>query len=143
MWTDIATFDPWTSFFGGILIGLAAVLLLAVNGKIAGISGILGGLFTARGADVGWRIAFIAGLIASPLLLRLTHFDNTVDDVNGTLTALLLGGFLVGFGARLGSGCTSGHGVVGLSRLSRRSIVATLSFMTAGFLVVNLVRHVL
>lgn len=143
MWTDLASFEPWTSLFGGILIGLAAVLLLAVNGKIAGISGILGGLFTARGADAGWRIAFMAGLIASPLLLRLTHYGNTVDDVNGTLAALLLGGFLVGFGARLGSGCTSGHGVVGLSRLSRRSIVATLSFMTAGFLVVNLVRHVL
>ncbi|MBU2755591.1 YeeE/YedE family protein [Acidithiobacillus sp. CV18-2] len=139
MFTDLVSFQPWVSLFGGALIGLAAVLLLAINGKIAGISGIVGGLLKPSSGDVGWRLAFIAGLLASPLLLAATGFSLGKGEIDLDLGAVLLGGLLVGFGARLGSGCTSGHGVIGLARLSRRSVAATISFMAAGFLMVSLI----
>ncbi|MDD3759533.1 MAG: YeeE/YedE thiosulfate transporter family protein [Acidithiobacillus sp.] len=139
MFTDLVPFQPWLSLFGGALIGLAAVLLLAINGKIAGISGIVGGLLKPSSGDVGWRLAFIVGLLASPFLLSAAGFSLSKGEIDLDLGALLLGGLLVGFGTRLGSGCTSGHGVIGLARLSRRSVAATISFMAAGFLVASLI----
>ncbi|MGB1952280.1 MAG: YeeE/YedE family protein [Marinobacter sp.] len=119
---------------------LASFVLL--NGRIAGISGILGGLLTPSRGDIGWRIAFMAGLIGAPLLW-LVAADMPAINVEASYPALIVAGLLVGIGTRYGSGCTSGHGVCGLSRLSPRSLVATLTFMAAGFVTVFLIRHVL
>ena len=135
-------FTPWSALAGGALIGAAAAVLVLGNGRIAGISGILGGLFSPRRGDMAWRAAFLVGLIASPTLyavfapLPALHIDA------GPM-ALVLAGLLVGLGTRYGSGCTSGHGVCGLSRLSPRSLVATLVFMGAGFVTVFVTRHLL
>ncbi|MBO6851382.1 MAG: YeeE/YedE family protein [Marinobacter sp.] len=141
---DIAwsEFTPWTALAGGILIGLAAASFVLLNGRIAGISGILGGLLTPSSGDIGWRIAFMAGLIGAPLLWLLAA-DLPAINVEASYPALIVAGLLVGIGTRYGSGCTSGHGVCGLSRLSPRSLVATLSFMAAGFVTVFLIRHAL
>ena len=139
---DWAHFTPWTSLAGGVLIGTAAAMLLLLNGKIAGISGILGGLLRPRGGDIGWRVAFIAGLVAAPLLYQLVTPLPAVQIDAGT-GLLIAAGLLVGLGTRYGSGCTSGHGVCGLSRLSPRSLVATAAFMAAGFMTVFIVRHLL
>ena len=139
---DWAHFTPWTSLAGGVLIGTAAAMLLLLNGKVAGISGILGGLLRPRGGDLGWRVAFIAGLVAAPLLYQLVTPLPAVQIDAGT-GLLIAAGLLVGIGTRYGSGCTSGHGVCGLSRLSPRSLVATAAFMAAGFLTVFIVRHLL
>ena len=139
---DWAHFTPWTSLAGGLLIGAAAAMLLLLNGKIAGISGILGGLLRPRAGDIGWRVAFITGLMAAPLLYRLAAPLPAVQIDAGT-TLLVVAGLLVGAGTRYGSGCTSGHGVCGLSRLSPRSLVATAAFMAAGFVTVFVVRHVI
>ena len=139
---DWAHFTPWTSLAGGVLIGTAAAMLLLLNGKIAGISGILGGLLRPRGGDIGWRVAFIAGLVAAPLLYQLVTPLPAVQIDAGT-GLLIAAGLLVGLGTRYGSGCTSGHGVCGLSRLSPRSLVATAAFMAAGFVTVFIVRHLL
>lgn len=141
---DIAwsEFTPWTALAGGILIGLAAASFVLLNGRIAGISGILGGLLTPSRGDIGWRIAFMAGLIGAPLLW-LVAADMPAINVEASYPALIVAGLLVGIGTRYGSGCTSGHGVCGLSRLSPRSLVATLTFMAAGFVTVFLIRHVL
>ena len=139
---DWAHFTPWTSLAGGLLIGAAAAMLLLLNGKIAGISGILGGLLRPRAGDIGWRVAFITGLLAAPLLYRLAAPLPEVQIDAGT-TLLVVAGLLVGAGTRYGSGCTSGHGVCGLSRLSPRSLVATATFMAAGFVTVFVVRHVI
>ncbi|MGF6117989.1 putative membrane protein YedE/YeeE [Janthinobacterium lividum] len=135
-------FTPWASLAGGMLIGLAAALLILFNGRIAGISGILGGLLRPRSGDLGWRIAFLAGLIGTPLLYQLWQALPPVQIDAGT-PALIVAGLLVGVGVgvRYGAGCTSGHGVCGLSRLSPRSLVATIAFMAAGFLTVYLLRH--
>jgi uncharacterized membrane protein YedE/YeeE len=133
-------FTPWASLAGGMLIGLAAALLILFNGRIAGISGILGGLLRPRSGDLGWRIAFLAGLIGTPLLWRLWQALPPVQVDAGT-PALIVAGLLVGVGVRYGAGCTSGHGVCGLSRLSPRSLAATIAFMAAGFLTVYLLRH--
>ncbi|WP_028100739.1 YeeE/YedE family protein [Pseudoduganella violaceinigra] len=125
---------------GGILIGLATAMLLLVNGRIAGISGILGGLLSRRqGGDSAWRLAFLGGLAAAPLAYGLFAALPTVQVDAGTGT-LAIAGLLVGVGTRYGSGCTSGHGVCGLSRLSPRSLVATLCFMVAGFATVAIAR---
>jgi len=134
-------FTPYASFAGGMLIGLAAALLLLLNGRIAGISGILGGLLSPRKGDIGWRLAFLLGLVAAPLLYALFAVlpAARIDAGAGTL---LLAGLLVGIGTRYGAGCTSGHGVCGLSRLSPRSAVATGAFMAAGFATVFVLRHV-
>lgn len=137
---DWQHFTPWTALAGGMLIGLAAALLILFNGRIAGISGILGGLLRPRRGDVGWRIAFLAGLVATPLLYRLWQALPAVRIDAGT-PALIVAGLLVGVGVRYGAGCTSGHGVCGLSRLSPRSLAATCAFMAAGFLTVYLLRH--
>jgi uncharacterized membrane protein YedE/YeeE len=137
---DWAHFTPWASLAGGVLIGLAAALFLLFNGRIAGISGILGGLLEWPRGDIAWRIAFLLGLIGAPLAYAgfAPLPDVTVDA--GTAT-LIVAGLLVGIGTRYGAGCTSGHGVCGLSRRSPRSLVATAAFMAAGFLTVFIVRH--
>jgi uncharacterized membrane protein YedE/YeeE len=139
---DWAAFTPWTALAGGALIGAAATLLVLANGRIPGISGILGGLLRRSPPDPGWRIAFLAGLVAAPVLYSLfTAMPAMVVDAGYPM--LVVAGLLVGAGTRYGSGCTSGHGVCGLSRLSPRSLVATLAFMGAGFATVLVARHVL
>ncbi|OEZ58220.1 hypothetical protein JAB5_26080 [Janthinobacterium sp. HH103] len=140
MTIDWQHFTPWAALAGGMLIGLAAALLILFNGRIAGISGIVGGLLRPRSGDLGWRIAFLAGLIGTPLLWQLWRALPPVQIDAGT-PALIAAGLLVGVGVRYGAGCTSGHGVCGLSRLSPRSLAATCAFMAAGFLTVYLLRH--
>ena len=139
---DWSSFTPWHALAGGMLIGAAAALLVLLNGRIAGISGIVGGLLRPRGGDLDWRLAFIGGLVLAPLAWRLfTALPAArIDAGYGTLVAA---GLLVGLGSRYGAGCTSGHGVCGLSRLSPRSLVATLSFMGTGFATVFVMRHLL
>ena len=140
MMVDWAHFTPWSSLAGGMLIGLAAAILLLSNGRIAGISGILGGLFEWPRGDLAWRVAFLAGLVGAPLAYGLFAALPSVRVDAGTVT-LLVAGLLVGVGTRYGAGCTSGHGVCGLSRRSPRSLVATLAFMAAGFITVYVLRH--
>lgn len=142
MMIDWAHFTPWSSLAGGALIGLAASLFVLVNGRIAGISGILGGLLQWPRGDIAWRIAFLLGLIGAPLVFGLFAPLPAVRVDAGTAT-LIGAGLLVGLGTRYGAGCTSGHGVCGLSRLSPRSMVATAAFMGAGFVTVFVVRHLL
>ena len=139
---DWQAFTPWTAVAGGLLIGLAAVLFALLNGGIAGISGIVGGLLRPRRGDVAWRLAFGAGLIAAPLAYSLVA-ALPMPRIDADTGLLVLAGLLVGLGTRYGAGCTSGHGVCGLSRLSGRSLVATLGFMGAGFVTVFVLRHVL
>lgn len=129
-------FTPLPSLLGGILIGLAATMLLAWNGRIAGISGIFGGVLLPKTGEVSWRALFLAGLVGGGFLLRAFHPGAFPAEASGSLPVIAIAGLLVGFGTRLGSGCTSGHGVCGLSRLSARSLVATLSFMATGALTV-------
>jgi uncharacterized membrane protein YedE/YeeE len=139
-------FTPLTAIGGGLLIGLASVLLMAGIGRIAGVTGILAGIFTglfqAKKSEWPWRLAFILGLTISPVLYTVFGELPTIE-IQTDWPAILFAGLIVGFGTRLGSGCTSGHGVCGISRLSPRSIIATLVFMGAGFATVALVRHVL
>ena len=139
---DWAHFTPWQSLAGGVLIGVAPALFLLFNGRIAGISGILGGLLRPIAADIGWRMAFLLGLLSAPVIYGFAAPLPSVH-VDATMTTLNVAGLLVGVGTRYGSGCTSGHGVCGLSRLSPRSIVATASFMLAGFVTVFIVRHLI
>ena len=138
-WT---TFTPWASLAGGALIGLAAALLVLFNGRIAGISGVLGGLLKPVAGDVSWLVAFIVGLVAAPLVYGLFTAVPSVQ-IDAGFGTLVAAGLLVGIGTRYGAGCTSGHGVCGLSRLSLRSLVATASFMAAGFATVFFVRHII
>jgi uncharacterized protein len=137
-----SSFTPWLSLAGGILIGIAAAILILFNGRIAGISGIIGGLLARRSGEVGWQLMFLLGLIVAPLLYTVFLTFPTIEISTGYPT-IVLAGLLVGIGTRYGAGCTSGHGVCGLSRLSPRSMVATLSFMAAGFIVTYVVRHLL
>lgn len=132
---------PISALVGGGLIGLSAWMLWLALGRIAGISGILGGLLRPEPGDAGWRIAFLAGLTAAPLLVAAATGSLPSVTISASWTLMALGGFLVGFGTRLGGGCTSGHGVCGLARLSRRSLVATPLFMAAGITAAILVRH--
>lgn len=137
-------FTPIASLLGGILIGLAAILLMLAEGRIAGISGIAGGLLPPyRDKEIGERAAFVAGLIAAPFAVMLFTQTAVRQSVSSNLLLMIAAGLLVGFGTAWGSGCTSGHGVCGLSRLSMRSMVATLMFMATGFLTVFVIRHVL
>lgn len=140
MTIDWNHFTPWASLAGGIILGLAAALFVLLNGRVLGISGILGGLIKPRAGDAGWRIAFVAGLIAAPVVWRL-FAPLPVPSVEASLPVLVIAGLLVGWGTRYGSGCTSGHGVCGLARLSPRSLAATLAFMAAGFVTVYVARH--
>lgn len=143
MTIDWTHFTPWASLAGGVLLGVASALFILANGRILGISGILGGLFTPRKGELGWRIAFLLGMLAAPaifMLLAPAGFP-PAPRIDAGWGVLVAAGLLVGFGTQYGSGCTSGHGICGLSRLSPRSLVATLAFMAAGFLTVFLVRH--
>ena len=140
MTIDWINFTPWTSLSGGVMIGLAAVLLLIFSGRIAGISGILGGLLTPVKGDLSWRLAFLLGLIASPVIFSLIYVLPPIH-IEASYPTIIVAGLLVGIGTRYGSGCTSGHGVCGLSRRSPRSLVATAAFMAAGFITVYIVRH--
>ena len=142
MTIDWAHFTPWSSFAGGLLIGAAVAAFVLIHGRVAGISGILGGLLRPAGRDVGWRIAFMGGLLAAPALYALfTRLPAAT--IEAGFPAIVLAGVLVGVGTRYGSGCTSGHGVCGISRLSPRSLAATATFMAAGFVTVFVVRHLL
>ena len=140
---DWAHFTPWTSLAGGILLGIASAMMVLLSGRILGISGILGGLLTPRIGDIGWRVAFLLGMGASPMVFAALMPPELlpVVRIDASEPLIALAGVLVGLGTRYGSGCTSGHGVCGLSRLSPRSLVATLCFMAAGFAVVYLLRH--
>ena len=143
MTIDWNHFTPSAALAGGLLIGLAAALLLSFNGRIAGISGIMCGLLARpRTGEFGWRAAFVLGLLLAPALYRL-FADLPESRIDAGWATLIAAGLMVGYGSRLGSGCTSGHGVCGLSRLSPRSLVATLTFMAAGFVTVFVARHVL
>jgi uncharacterized protein len=142
MMIDWAHFTPWSSLAGGLLIGVATAMFLLFNGRIAGISGILGGLLRPITGDIGWRVVFVLGLLGAPLVYGLAAPLPSVHIV-ADMTTLVVAGLLVGVGTRYGSGCTSGHGVCGLSRLSPRSMVATASFMLAGFVTVFIVRHLI
>jgi len=136
------SFTPIASFAGGALIGLSAVLLMALSGRIAGVSGIAARLFPPyEDAELAGRLAFVAGLMAAPVLVLLASGHLPAQTIQASGSILVLGGFLVGFGSVWGSGCTSGHGVCGISRLSVRSFVATITFMAAGFATVFVTRH--
>jgi uncharacterized membrane protein YedE/YeeE len=136
----MSSFTPWSSFAGGLLIGAAAVLLLWGVGRAAGVSGIAGGLLSARAGDWRWRAEFVGGLLVGGVLLRLVRPD-CFGTPAGSWATLALAGLLVGFGARLSGGCTSGHGICGLGRLSGRSLVAVVAFMFTGAAAVALLRH--
>ncbi len=140
MTIDWNSFTPWTALAGGALIGIAAAMFVLLNGRIAGISGVLGGLLKPHRGDVAWRVAFVGGLIVAPLLYSVL-FDRPTARIDTGYGALIVAGLLVGVGTRYGSGCTSGHGVCGLSRLSPRSLAATGTFMAAGFATVYVIRH--
>lgn len=141
MTIDWNHFTPWASLAGGVLLGLATAFFILVNGRILGVSGIVGGLLRPRSGDVAWRLSFVLGMLAAPLLYTLMTEAPAVR-IDAGWGTVVIAGLLVGVGTRFGSGCTSGHGVCGLSRLSPRSLVATLVFMGTGFLTVFLVRHV-
>jgi len=136
----ITTFTPLASLIGGLLIGLSAVMLMAFNGRIAGMTAMLGGVLEPRNADSGWRLAFLAGAIGSPLLAVLAGASFPFASP-ATGVVLAIGGVIVGVGVTYGSGCTSGHGVCGMARLSPRSLVATGCFMVATFATVTVIRH--
>lgn len=142
MMLDWAQFTPWSSLAGGVVIGIAAALFILLNGRIAGISGILGGLLRPVRGDLHWRAAFLAGMFLAPAVYGLFAVVPT-PRIDADIPLLIAAGLLVGIGTRYGSGCTSGHGVCGLSRLSPRSLVATGAFMGAGFMTVFVVRHLL
>lgn len=137
---DWAHFTPWASLAGGVLIGIAAAMLLLLSGRIAGISGIVGGLLVPQRADIAWRVAFVLGLLAAPIAFHLLR-SYPLPRIEAGFSTLVVAGLLVGVGTSYGAGCTSGHGVCGLSRLSPRSLVATLAFMAAGMATVFVVRH--
>ena len=142
MTIDWHSFTPWSSLAGGLLIGLAALWLLHTNGRIAGISGIVGDLLRPAPQDRGWRIAFILGMLIAPTVWALAGtLPAMVIDADFPL--LIVAGLVVGISTRYGAGCTSGHGVCGMSRLSPRSLVATAAFMASGFITVFVVRHLL
>ena len=138
-------FTPWTSLLGGVLLGVASSVFILLSGRILGISGILGGILNPRKGDVGWRISFLLGLFAAPwvgyLLMPESLFQ--IPRIESGMSSIAIAGLLVGFGTRYGSGCTSGHGVCGLSRLSIRSMAATVTFMLAGFVIVYVLKHLL
>ena len=138
----MANFTPISAAIGGALIGLAAVLLMRLNGRIAGVTGIFAGLIEPQSSDRAWRATFIVGLIAAPLCAALLGYTVPIPQMRPSLAVIAVAGLLVGFGTRLSNGCTSGHGVCGISRLSPRSIIATGIFMVAAMIVVALTRHV-
>jgi uncharacterized membrane protein YedE/YeeE len=136
-------FTPWTSLAGGVLLGLASALFILFNGRILGISGIVGGLLPPKRGDTSWRISFLLGLLAAPWVVQRVAPAQWITSprIDASTGMVIVAGLLVGLGTRYASGCTSGHGVCGLSRLSPRSMVATGVFMAAGFAVVFVLRH--
>ncbi len=135
-----AEFTPYSALAGGVLIGLSAVMLILLTGRVAGISGIVGGLLKQQANETLWRLTFVLGMVAAPWLYTAFAGSFQFESPRGT-AALIVAGLLVGYGTRLGSGCTSGHGVCGLSRLSPRSLVATGIFMAVGFVVASVLMH--
>jgi len=137
-------FTPWASLIGGLLLGVASAVFILINGRILGISGILGGLLPPKVGDISWRIAFLLGMLAAPTVFMTLAPAGFASEprIDAGFWTVIVAGLLVGIGTRYASGCTSGHGVCGLSRLSPRSLVATLSFMGAGFFIVYIVRHI-
>jgi len=142
---DWAHFTPWSALTGGIVLGIASALFILINGRILGISGILGGLLPPKLGDASWRVAFLLGMFAAPTVFHAVVPAEyiTAPRIEATEWMIVVAGLLVGVGTRYASGCTSGHGVCGLSRLSPRSLVATASFMSAGFVTVYVVRHLI
>lgn len=136
-------FTPVSALIGGLLIGSSAALFVLLHGRIAGISGILGGLLRPARNDLGWRVAFLAGLLAAPLLYAAVAGALPAVEIDTPVGLLVAAGLLVGFGTRLGSGCTSGHGVCGIARLSARSLAATATFMASAIATVLITRHLL
>ncbi len=145
MTIDWMHFTPWASLTGGLILGVASAMFILLNGRILGISGILGGLMPPKLGDTWWRVAFLLGMFAAPTVFHAVMPVEwvTAPRIDAGVLSVIGAGLLVGIGTRYASGCTSGHGVCGLSRLSPRSLVATLSFMGAGFLMVYVLRHVL
>jgi uncharacterized membrane protein YedE/YeeE len=139
----MANFTPLSAAIGGALIGLSAVLLMLLTGRIAGISGIFGGLLDLRSEDKGWRVAFLAGLVLAPVLAAAIGYAMAPPRLPASWAVIVAAGLLVGFGTRLGGGCTSGHGICGIARLSSRSVAATIVFMVTGVATVAVTRHVL
>ena len=142
MTLDTLHFTPGMSLLGGLLIGTASALFILANGRIAGISGILGGLLRPTSGDVMWRLALLLGLIVAPAVLAV-FVAPVIPTIDAGPTTLIIAGLLVGIGTRYGGGCTSGHGICGLSRLSPRSLIATLAFMGSGMAIVFAMRHLL
>ncbi|UNE47969.1 YeeE/YedE family protein [Aquisalinus flavus] len=140
---EMDNFTPLSATAGGIMIGISAIMLMASLGRIAGISGILGGALSLTGGDRGWRVAFLAGLLLPGVVVLAGIAPRPDIDFVANGWLLALAGLLVGFGTRLGSGCTSGHGVCGLARFSKRSLAATATFMAFGVATVFLIRHIL
>lgn len=140
MTIDWNNFTPWMSLAGGIVLGLASALFILFNGRVLGISGIVGGLLRPKTRDIVWRLSFLLGMLVAPSLY-VAFIGPMQASIDASWAMVIVAGLLVGIGTRYGSGCTSGHGVCGLSRMSPRSLVATLSFMAAGFITVFLLRH--
>jgi uncharacterized membrane protein YedE/YeeE len=140
MLIDWNVFTPWSALAGGVMIGIAAAMFVLLNGRIAGISGIVGGLLNPIPGDAAWRVSFVVGLVGAPLVYQQFAVTPPLQ-IDAGYGALVVAGLLVGLGTRYGSGCTSGHGVCGLSRLSVRSLAATAAFMGAGFATVFVLRH--
>lgn len=141
---DWIHFSPWTALVGGVLLGLASAAFILINGRVLGISGILGGLLVPRRGDINWRVFFLLGLLLAPVTLSWALPGViAAPRIEASSLAIVAAGLLVGVGTRYGSGCTSGHGVCGLSRLSPRSLVATMAFMASGFITVYVIRHLI
>lgn len=135
------SFTPLLALGGGVMIGAAAVILMLLSGRVAGIAGIVGGVFGSELRDMGWRLAFVVGLMSGPYVVMLAGHGVPDVEVAASVPTVIAGGLLVGVGTRLGNGCTSGHGVCGLARFSARSAAATVMFMATAVLVVFVVRH--
>jgi len=143
MQIDWISFTPVPSLLGGMILGVAAALYVLLHGRILGISGIVSGLLHPKLTDTAWRLSLVLGLITAPFLGALFFGIFPIVEIDSSWLAIGIAGFLVGLGAQYGSGCTSGHGICGLSRLSPRSLVATLAFMSAGFIMVFVLRHLI
>ena len=143
MQIDWLSFTPIPSLFGGMILGIAAALYILLHGRILGISGIVSGLLHPKATDTAWRLSLVLGLISAPFLATLFLGIFPIVEIDSSWLAIVIAGVLVGFGAQYGSGCTSGHGICGLSRLSPRSLIATVAFMSAGFVMVFVIRHLI
>ena len=144
MTIDWMNFSPWTALAGGVLLGVASAAFILLNGRVLGVSGILGGLLWPRRGDTSWRLSFLLGMVLAPAAVWLAAPALiSAPRIEADTATIVAAGLLVGLGTRYGSGCTSGHGVCGLSRLSPRSLVATLAFMASGFAMVYVIRHLM